>query len=102
MHRIYEWIRIIFKEKINAFIKGFTGGSILSYIFLYGSSFDSKYDIIIVTVVKLIAIGVGGLVSGIANLVCTDVYAWAKTKWIKKKKTKTKRNETKAKIKRAS
>jgi len=103
MHRIYEWVRIIFKEKVNAFFKGFTGGSIVSYLFLYNSNFSGKHDILIATVVKIIAIGVGGVISGFANILGTDFYKWAKAK-VLKRKTKIKRNnnETKTRVKRAS
>jgi hypothetical protein len=94
MQRFYEWIKLIFQEKVNSFVKGFTGAAIVSYIFLFNSNLDSKGSIILATIIKLFAISVSGIIGGFANILGTDLYKWAKGKFTKKRITsKNKRNK---------
>jgi len=102
MHRIYEWIKLLFKEKVNIFIKGATGGWLLSGIFLFGSHFDSKTSFLIAYLIKVFAVTVSGVVSGFATVFGNDLYKWAKEKIIIKSTRKKVRNETKTRVKRAS
>src|ERR1044072_2230787 len=103
MHRIYEWLRVIWGEKINIFIKGATGGWIISGIFLFNSSISDKRAFLFAYLIKVFAVTVSGVISGFATVFGNDMYKWLKEKVIKKK-TKIKRNdnETKTRVKRAS
>lgn len=102
MHRIYEWLRILWQEKINIFIKGATGGWIISGIFLFNSNISDKRAFLLAYLIKVLAVTVSGVISGFATVFGNDMYKWIKAIVIKKK-TKIKRNnETKTKIKRAS
>jgi len=85
MHRIYEWIKHLFKEKVNIFIKGATGGWLLSGIFLFGSHFDSKTSFLIAYLIKVFAVTVSGVISGFATVFGNDMYRWVKSKVIKKR-----------------
>lgn len=103
MHRIYEWLKVLWGEKINVFIKGCTGGWVLTGIFLFGSNLSDKSSFLIAYLIKVLAVGVSGLISGCATVMGNDLYHWAKDKFLKKKvKRKQNRNETKTRIKRAS
>jgi len=103
MQRIFDWLKILWGEKINIFIKGATGGWIVSGIFLFGSNLSHKSAFLIAYLVKVFAVGVSGLISGCATVAGNDLYKWAKDK-IAKRKTKRKqnKNERSTKIKRAS
>lgn len=103
MHRIYEWLKIIWGEKINIFIKGATSGWILSGVLLFGSGLSDKGSLLIAYVVKVFAVTISGLISGCATVMGNDLYHWAKAKIIKKNtKRKQRNNETRTKVKRAS
>ncbi len=105
MHRIYEWLKVIWGEKINVFIKGATGGWIISGIFLFGSNFSDKGAFLLAYLVKVFAVTVSGVISGFATVFGNDMYKWVKAKVIKRRilhKTKRKSNEQKTRIKRAS
>jgi|SRR5688572_28862182 hypothetical protein len=102
MHRIYEWLKVIWREKINIFIKGATGGWLVSGVLLFGSNLSDKSAFLLAYLVKVFAVTVSGVISGFATVAGNDMYKWVKAKYISKK-TKTKRNnEAKSKIKRAS
>lgn len=103
MHRIYEWLKTLWGEKINIFIKGATSGWLVSGVLLFGSNLSDQGAFIIAYLVKVIAVGISGLISGCATVMGNDLYHWAKDKFLKKKvKRKQNRNETKTRIKRAS
>jgi hypothetical protein len=87
MRRIYEWIRFFLQEKINIFIKGATGGWLISGIFLFGSNIHDKATFLVTYLVKVFAVAVSGLISGFATVLGNDIYQWAKTKYIKKATT---------------
>src|SRR6478736_3340819 len=99
MHRIYEWLRILWQEKINLFIKGATGGWLVSGIFLFGSNLSDKGAFLIAYIIKVLAVGVSGFISGCATVMGNDMYHWAKAR-ILNKKTKRKQNKNETKIKR--
>lgn len=102
MHRIYEWLKILWGEKINVFIKGATGGWLISGIFLFNSSISDKRAFLLAYLIKVFAVTVSGVISGFATVFGNDMYKWLKEKVIKKK-TKTKRNNNeKTRVKRAS
>lgn len=103
MHRIYEWLKTLWGEKINIFIKGATSGWLVSGVLLFGSNLSDQSAFIIAYLVKVIAVGISGLISGCATVMGNDLYHWAKDKILKKKvKRKQNRNETKTRVKRAS
>lgn len=104
MHRFYEWLKVIWREKINIFIKGATGGWLVSGVLLFGSNLSDKSAFLLAYLVKVFAVTVSGVISGFATVAGNDIYKWVKAKYVGKKRTKTKRsdNETKSKIKRAS
>lgn len=102
MHRIYEWLKILWTEKINIFIKGATGGWVVSGIFLFGSNLSDKGAFLIAYLIKVFAVGVSGLISGCATVAGNDLYKWAKEKIIKKKVKRKQIKNEKTKIKRAS
>lgn len=101
MHRIYEWVKVIWSEKINIFIKGATGGWIISGIFLFGSNISDQTAFLLAYIVKVFAVAVSGVISGFATVFGNDMYKWIKARIIKKK-TKIKRKNNETKIKRAS
>lgn len=101
MHRIYEWLKVLWGEKINVFIKGATGGWVISGIFLFGSNISDTSAFLLAYLIKVFAVTVAGIISGFATVFGNDVYKWVKQKVIKKK-TKTKRKNNETKIKRAS
>src|SRR5688572_23663150 len=101
MHRIYEWLKILWGEKINIFIKGATGGWIISGIFLFGSNISDKGALLLAYLIKLFAVTVTGLVSGFATVFGNDMYHWVKGKLLNRKRKKNK-NVARTKIKRAS
>jgi len=88
MHRLYEWLKALWQEKINLFIKGSFGGGIISGIFLFGSPFHSTASIIIEGLLKITIVGISAIVSGCATVLGNDLAAWMKIKW---KKFTTKR-----------
>lgn len=84
MSRIYEWIKVIFKEKVSLFIKGCFGGGFISYIFLFNSPPVNDIVVLILTIaVKIIVIVVSGLLSGFATVAGNDLYKAIKSKWNK-------------------
>ncbi len=102
-NRFYEWLKIIWGEKINIFIKGATGGWIISGIFLFGSNLSDKSAFLLAYLVKVFAVTVSGVISGFATVAGNDKYKWVKEKYLTKKQIKKRRdNESKTKIKRAS
>jgi hypothetical protein len=88
MHRLFEWLRAFWQEKINIFIKGFFGGTIVSGIFLFRESVNDPASLIFIGLLKLILVGVTGIISGCATVLGNDFAAWIKSKW---KKLTTKR-----------
>jgi hypothetical protein len=103
MRRIYEWLKILWGEKINIFIKGATGGWIVSGMFLFGSSLSDKGAFLVAYFIKVVAVGVSGLISGCATVMGNDMYHWTKSKILKRKvKRKQIKNEKTTRIKRAS
>lgn len=103
MQRLYEWLTILWREKINLFFKGATSGWVVSGILLFGSNLSDKGAFLIAYLIKVFAVGISGLISGCATVAGNDLYKWAKDR-ITKKKTKRKqnKNETRTRIKRAS
>lgn len=98
MHRLYEWLKTILQEKINIFIKGFFGGSIVSGIFLFDSPIihtTSITFIIIEYLFKVLVIAVTGVVSGCASMLGNDLAVWIKTTYKKIKSRKRKKNPRK-------
>jgi hypothetical protein len=104
MHRIYEWIKVLWREKVNLFFKGATSGWLLSGILLFGSNLSDKTAFLLAYIIKVFAVTVSGIISGFATVAGSDMYKWAKEKYITRKQIKSKRknNESKTKIKRAS
>lgn len=96
MHRFYEWLKFIIKEKVNVFYKGFCSGSILSWIFLFGSDFHSKVFLLYAYLIKVLAVIISGLLSGFATVLGNDVYKWVKTKITNKKSITKHRRKNKA------
>lgn len=92
MHRFYEWLKFLVREKINIFYKGFCSGTILSWIFLFGSDIHSKVFILYAYLIKVLAVVIGGVLSGFATVLGNDVYKWLKAKITNRKSvTKSKR-----------
>lgn len=92
MHRIYGWLKIIWQEKINIFIKGALGGGIVSGIFLFGSTIGDKGVLLLEYTLKLLAATVSGLITGCASVLGNDLAQWIRAKWTNKvQKTKQKR-----------
>jgi len=81
MHRIYEWLKAVWQEKINLFIKGSFGGGLISGVFLFGSSLHGATSIIIEGLLKIIAVGLSAIVSGCATVLGNDLALWIKSKW---------------------
>jgi hypothetical protein len=103
MHRIYEWVKVIWREKINLFFKGATSGWVLSGVLLFGSNLSDKTAFLLTYLIKVFAVTVSGIISGFATVAGSDMYKWAKERIIKKRtKTKRNNNEQKTRIKRAS
>lgn len=96
MHRFYEWIKFVIGEKINIFYKGFFSGSILSGIFLFGSSLDSKTFLVYAYIVKVLAVVITGALSGFATVLGNDVYHWLKSKLTNKKSISKSKRKNKA------
>jgi hypothetical protein len=88
MHRLFEWLKALWQEKINLFIKGFCGGTIISGIFLFRESVSDPAALVVIALLKLLATGIAGVVSGCATVLGNDFAAWIKLKW---KKFTTKR-----------
>lgn len=90
MRNFYEWLKIVWGEKINIFIKGFFGGGFVSSVFLFGNPVHDAHFVVLVFsfFLKLLAVGLSGLVSGCATVWGTD-FAKGVTKkfnkWRKKK-----------------
>ena len=82
MHRFYEWLKILWGEKINIFIKGATGGWIISGIFLFGSNLSDKSAFLLAYLIKVFAVTVSGVISGFATVAGNDMYKWAKEKYL--------------------
>lgn len=81
MHRIYEWLKAVWQEKITLFIKGSFGGGFISFIFLYNSSLHGTASIIVESLLKIIAVGVSAIVSGCMTVLGNDLAKWIKAKW---------------------
>ena len=96
MSRFYEWIKFFIKEKVNIFYKGFCSGSILSWIFLFGSDFNSKVFLLYAYLIKVFAVVVSGVLSGFATVLGNDVYKWVKTKITNKKSAIKSKRKNKA------
>lgn len=98
MQRFNEWLKAIFQEKINIFVKGFFGGGTISGIFLFGSSFHSISSMLLEGAVKLLVAGIAGVASGCATVLGNDMAKWLKLKWKRfvKKKDQTKSKNNKA------
>jgi len=91
MQRLYEWLRAIWQEKVNLFIKGFFGGGFICGIFLFGGPIHAIDFPLLAYFVKVVAIGVSGVISGCATVLGNDFAKWLKKKWaqlISKKKRK--------------
>lgn len=84
MHRLFEWIKTLWQEKVNLFIKGSFGGGLISGIFLFGSSLHGTASIVIEAVLKIVAVGLSALVSGCATVLGNDLAHWIKDKWKKR------------------
>lgn len=93
MHRFYEWIKFLLQEKVNIFFKGAWSGWIISGIFLFGSSFDSKTAFILAYLIKVFAVLITGLLSGFATILGNDIYHWLKNKVMKRRSNKSKRKK---------
>lgn len=102
MHRIYEWVKVLWREKVNLFFKGATSGWIISGIFLFGSNLNDKTAFLLAYIIKVFAVTVSGVISGFATVAGNDMYKWVKERYITKKQTKLKRKNNESKIKRAS
>lgn len=103
MHRIYEWLKTLWGEKINIFIKGATSGWLVSGVLLFGSNLSDQGAFLVAYLIKVIAVGVSGLISGCATVMGNDLYQWAKDKFLKKKVKRNRNERTKTtRIKRAS
>lgn len=85
MHRFYEWIKFFISQKINIFYKGFCSGTILSWIFLFGSDFHSKVSLLYAYLIKVLAVVISGILSGFATVLGNDIYHWVKAKMTNKK-----------------
>lgn len=96
MQRFYEWLRAIFNEKINIFVKGFCGGGILSGIFLFGGTLHDVAFPLLAYSLKLLAIGVSGMISGCATVLGNDLAKWIKTKWERATKKRAQNRKKKA------
>lgn len=96
MHRIYEWVKIIFQEKINVFFKGAMSGWLLAGIFLFGSNINTKDSLLIAYLIKVFAVTVTGVISGFATVFGNDAYKWVKAKVLKRKITSHKSKRKKA------
>lgn len=96
MHRFYEWLKVIWGEKINIFIKGATGGWIISGIFLFGSNLSDKGAFLLAYMIKLFAVTVSGIISGFATVFGNDLYKWAKARILKRKSISNKSKRKKA------
>lgn len=96
MRRLYEWIRFFINEKINIFYKGFCSGSILSWILLFGSDFNSKVFLLYAYIIKVFAVVVSGVLSGFATVLGNDVYKWLKAKITNKKSVIKSKRKNKA------
>lgn len=94
MHRLYDWLKTILQEKINTFIKGFCGGSIVSGIFLFDNPLFYGHSIPLIVIeylIKVIAIGLTGIISGAASIFGKDLAGYLKNyykKFRSKKGTK--------------
>jgi len=98
MRRISEWLKIVFAEKINVFIKGCLGGGILFGTFLFR---DNVHDIpfwmlALTYFVKLLAVIVSALASGYFTVLGNDLVVLTKQKW-KKCRAKRKVNQIRKK-----
>lgn len=96
MHRFYEWVKLFIREKINIFYKGFCSGTILSWIFLFGSDFHSKVFILYAYLIKVLAVVVSGVLSGFATVLGNDIYHWVKSRIVKKKSVIKSKRKNKA------
>ena len=81
MHRLNEWLRALFQEKVNIFVKGFFGGGIISGIFLFGGPIHAIDFPLFAYFIKVLAIGVSGVISGCATVLGNDFAKWLKKKW---------------------
>lgn len=95
MHRLYEWLKALWSEKVNTFIKGFCGGSIISGIFLFRDSTHDAGAFVIIALLKILAVGISGIVSGCATVLGNDFAAWLKSKWKKLTAKRITRNRKK-------
>lgn len=91
MRNFYEWLKIIWGEKINIFIKGFFGGGFVSGIFLFGSPIHDVHFVALFFsyFLKLVAVGLSGVVSGCATVWGSDIAKWFNKKIFKRKKNKS-------------
>ena len=85
MQRLIEWIKAVFQEKVNIFIKGFFGGSIISGIFLFGGTVHAVAFPVFEYFIKIIAVGISGVISGCATVFGNDLAQWIKSKMKKNK-----------------
>lgn len=96
MQRLFEWLKLFINEKINVFVKGFIGGTVVSGIFLFGSNITSTHYLIYAYLLKLFAVIVSGFISGFATILGNDVYHWAKNKILNRKPETKKRQKRRA------
>ncbi len=90
--KIYDWAKIILREKFSVFYKGFLSTSLPIGILLFGSSFSGTRGFIIAYILKLIATMIAGTIGGFASVAGTDMYKWAKDKYfVKKQRIRQKR-----------
>jgi len=94
--RIYEWAKIIIKEKVNIFFRGFIGFGLTTGIFLFGSSFDGTTAFLLAYFIKLVAVLISGVLGGFATILGNDIYQWAKAKIQNKKQLVRQRRKKKA------
>ncbi len=96
--RFYEWAKFIITQKVNVFFRGFTGFSIATGIFLFGTSTNglSITKLILIYLLKLVAVVVSGCFGGFATVMGNDMYQWAKAKFVNRKQRIKKKQNKKA------
>jgi hypothetical protein len=82
MSRFYEWLKIVFTEKVNLFIKGGFGGWLFSGILLFDSTPTGSVIVVILTILLKIAVMcLSGFFSGLCTVLGNDFAKWLKAKW---------------------
>jgi xanthine/uracil/vitamin C permease (AzgA family) len=93
MHRIYELIKHVFKEKVNIFIKGALGGWMFSGVLLFGGNITSTRDLVATYLLKLLAVSVSGLITGFVTVLGNELAHMVKAKASKRKIVKKRQNK---------